>query len=93
MDQKKLGIGAIVSVAVGFAVTVVTGFFRTLGTPMGVDFIARGTPLAWNTKVFPGPEHLIWPGFLTDFAFWVLVFLGVSLLVLSYLNRKHSIHQ
>jgi len=93
LTGKNVSVGAIVSIALGLAVTVVTGLFRTLGTGMGVDFITRGTPFAWNTQVFPEPEHIIWLGFLTDLAFWILVFLAVSLAILTYLNRRHSIHQ
>jgi uncharacterized membrane protein len=90
LNKGRVGIGTLISIAVGFVITLVTGLFRTLGTQMGVDFVMRGTPFPWKVQVFPRPAYVLWLVFFADVAFWILVSLIVSIIVLSYLSRTHS---
>jgi len=83
-------VGILVSIGVGVIVTLITGLFRTLGTRMGVDVSMRGTPLPWEMQVFPMPAHVLWVGLLTDLAFWVIVSLITSGVILHFRGDRHT---
>jgi hypothetical protein len=88
LDRGSIRFGVLVSIAVGLIITLVTGLFRTLGTRMGVDVAMRGTPIPWEMQVFPMPARVLWAGFLTDLAFWIIISLIASTLILHYQGHR-----
>jgi hypothetical protein len=89
LDRGSIRVGVLVSIGVGVIITLITGLFRTLGTRMGVDVAMRGTPIPWEMQVFPMPARVVWVGFLADLAFWIIISLVASALILYYQGHRH----
>lgn len=89
MGEKILD-AVLGSMVAGLAVTVISGLFRPLFSRIDIDMVRRGLPIPWLIQVVPRSAHILWPVFIMDLAFWILVALLVSVAVL-YLGRTKPV--
>jgi hypothetical protein len=88
--DRKFVILVPLSVVVGFMITWVSGFFMTPFVRMGVDVVHRGMLIPWSIQVIPRESTVLWSSFIVDLAFWILIALAVSFIVLYTSTRRHK---
>jgi hypothetical protein len=71
----KVAVKTPLWVALGLAITLVSGLFPSLLSHILLGAVHYGAPLAWITQViYPNaPKIYHFPEFLFDVAFWTLV--------------------
>lgn len=87
---KRVAIFCLISVLFGVASTLLSGFFKTPFTRIGVDVVFLGAPFAWVIKVIPMPAHYLWDMLLADIILWALPAFIVIMVLSLYLQPRNA---
>jgi hypothetical protein len=91
--NARILLGLVASVAVGAAITLISGLIQTPMGHLGVDVVYWGIPLPWTMRVIPTRfQSIDWLNLIADLVFWVIIASVIST-TLVYLGTRRTINQ
>jgi len=92
--NTRILLSLLASVAVGVAVTLISGVIQTPMGHLGVDVVYWGAPLPWTMQVIPTHFYSVdWGNFTADLVFWVFIASVASMSFIYIAARKRATQQ
>ena len=81
----------MVSVLVGGAVTLISGYIHTPMDHLGVDVVYWGLPLSWTMRVIPTHfQSIDWFNLMVDLVFWIILAGSMAATAIYFGTGRHA---